>query len=208
MKPYFGHIKTKKMNTKKLQYQGLITLFSVIIIITAMNISSVYADPSSLPPTGLVDVVLHEGADAQTKAGPLTINDNLHGETINATQINANNLCLSGDCRNIWPAPDLTVQNLDTVISHSGTMSSGNLNFSGVGMYVNGVYRSTFPKPTFSGWSGLTTSVRPSFCAWGFGPICVGSYDKMNGAIVGFAADYWAFIAFATFAETLTIGTD
>lgn len=196
------------MNKKKLQYQALITFFSVIIIITAMNVSRVYADPSSLPPTGPVDILLNEGADAQIKAGPLTIDDNLHGATINATQINASSLCLNGDCKTFWPAPDTSVQNLDTVMLHGANLSSGYLYFSGVGMYVNGAYRSSFPKPTFVGWSGLTTSVRPSFCAWGFGPICVGSYYKLNGAIVGFSADYWGLIAFATFADTLVIGTN
>lgn len=202
------------MNKKKLQYQALITFFSVIIIITAMNVSSVLADPSSLPPTGPVDILLHEGADAQTKAGPLTINDNLHGETINATQINTNSLCLNGDCRNSWPVPDLSVQNLNTVMSHGYTISSGYLNFNGVTLYVNGVGRTTFPKPTYLGWDDPTittdviASVNPTFCIYGFGPICSSPYHVRDGALIGLGGDYWGTIGFAYFARKLEIGSN
>lgn len=194
------------MKKKKLQYQLLITVFSVIIIATLISVADVYADPTSLPPTGPADILLHEGSAAQTKTGPLTINDNLHGETINATQINADSLCMNGDCRNSWPAPDLTVQNLDTVMLHSGTISSGYLNFNNVGVYVNGVRRDSFPKPTFVSWVFYNSAANGYMCGMGW-TWCPNPVNLRDGAIIGFGRDLWGNLAIADFA-TLVIGTN
>ena len=193
------------MKKDTFKYQLLITGFSIVTIGVLIHATDVYADPTSLPPVGPVDVLLNESSDPQTKTGPLTINGNLHANLVTAGQVNAGSLCLSGDCRGSWPGADGSTQSFGTVMNNGNTLSSNAITAVNSWLIVNGQWRNTWPRPSWTGMSAGATFYRPGWCP-GAGHNCGSSIHQPNGGFYWFNTDWWGNIS-STGTYNIMIGT-
>jgi len=87
--------------------QNISHWLSVIIIGIALGLAlqfvRAWTEPTSFPPSGNVGAPINTGSQPQTREGGLLMGSATTGGNKGPGTLNADQLCIRGDCRTVWP---------------------------------------------------------------------------------------------------------
>lgn len=119
----------------------VIPLASVALVIVFGMAYFTFAAPTLTPAGGNPAYPLNDSAQAQTKAGELTLQSTVDASSLTSSETNATTVCISGDCATAWPGGNYTAPTLAQVLASGNSTtrrlymydSIGGFNFNGSG---------------------------------------------------------------------------
>lgn len=119
----------------------VIPLTSVALVIVFGMVYFTFAAPTLDPPGGSLPYPLNDSAQAQTKAGSLTLQSSVNASSLSSSQTNATTVCMGGNCASSWPSANYTAPTLAQVLASGNSTTRrlymgdniGGFNFNGSG---------------------------------------------------------------------------
>lgn len=105
----------------------VIPISSISLLAVLFLTQTTIAAPTADAPAGNPPTPINDSSQAQTKAGPLTVNGPLTAGNLSAGTISTTTLCMYGSCRSSWPSASYGTPSLQQVLNYNASAPSRTL---------------------------------------------------------------------------------